>query len=142
MGNVITELQLHWQSAAQAVAAAVQKAESLDIRINAAVVDRGGNLLAFQRMNGAFLHSIGIAIDKAYTAVGFGFATGEWMGVLENIPQLREGIVHRDRLVIFGGGFPILVDGEVVGAIGVSGGSEEQDEMCAKAGLAAVLEES
>jgi uncharacterized protein GlcG (DUF336 family) len=135
MGKVISELQLHWQAAAQAVAAAVQKADELGIKINAAVVDRGGNLLAFQRMNGAFLHSIDISIDKAYTAVGFGFPTGEWMGVLENIPQLREGIVHRDRLVIFGGGFPVQVDGEVVGAIGVSGGSEEQDELCAKAGL-------
>lgn len=132
----VTEPQLHWKAADHAVAAAVQKAEELGIRINAAVVDRGGNLLAFQRMNGAFLHSIDIAIDKAYTSVGFGFPTGEWMGVLENVPQLREGIVHRDRLVIFGGGFPIKQDDEVIGAIGVSGGSEAQDEACAHAGLA------
>ncbi len=140
MGNAIQELQLHWQAAARAVAAAVARAEQLEIKINAAVVDRGGNLLAFQRMNGAFLHSIDISIDKAYTAVGFGFPTGDWMGVLENVPQLREGIVHRDRLVIFGGGFPIQMEGEVVGAIGVSGGSEEQDELCAKAGLEALLD--
>lgn len=140
MANAIKELQLHWQAAARAVAAAVARAEQLDIKINAAVVDRGGNLLAFQRMNGAFLHSIDISIDKAYTSVGFGFPTGEWMGILENVPQLREGIVHRDRLVIFGGGFPIQMEGEVVGAIGVSGGSEEQDELCAKAGLEALLD--
>jgi uncharacterized protein GlcG (DUF336 family) len=57
------------------------------------------------------------------------------MGILEDVPQLREGIVHRDRLVIFGGGFPIKQDDEVIGAIGVSGGSEEQDEICANAGL-------
>jgi uncharacterized protein GlcG (DUF336 family) len=142
VADVISELQLHWQAAARAVAAAVEKAGELGIRINAAVVDRGGNLLAFQRMNGAFLHSIDISIDKAYTAAGFGFATGEWMGVLETAPPLREGIVHRDRLVIFGGGFPISVNGEVVGAIGVSGGSEEQDEICAKAGLAVVHEDA
>lgn len=142
MSKVISELQLHWQAAAEAVAAAVQKADELGIKINAAVVDRGGNLLAFQRMNGAFLHSIDIAIDKAYTSVGFGFATGEWMGILQNVPQLREGIVQRDRLVIFGGGFPIKIEDEVVAAIGVSGGSEAQDEICAKAGLAVLLQDS
>lgn len=135
MTVAITESQLHWQAAAEAVQAAVQKADALGIKINAAVVDRGGNLLAFQRMNGAFLHSIDIAIDKAYTSVGFGFPTGEWMGILEESQVLREGIVHRDRLVIFGGGFPIKVDDEVIGAIGVSGGSEEQDGICARAGL-------
>ncbi len=138
MAAVISELQLHWQAAASVVAAAVQKADELGIKINAAVVDRGGNLLAFQRMNGAFLHSIDIAIDKAYTSVGFGFPTGEWMGILEESQVLREGIVHRDRLVIFGGGFPIEIDGEIVAAIGVSGGSEEQDEVCARAGLQAL----
>ena len=57
------------------------------------------------------------------------------MDAIGDIPQLREGIVHRDRLVIFGGGLPIVSDGQVIGAIGVSGGSEEQDGVCAKAGL-------
>lgn len=135
MGLTIDEPQIHWRAAADAVSAAVGKAEELGIRINAAVVDRGGNLLAFQRMNGAFLHSIGIAIDKAYTAAGFGFPTGQWMDEIGDVPQLREGIVHRERLVIFGGGVPIVVADAVVGAIGVSGGSETQDEQCARAGL-------
>ena len=135
MDLVVDEPQIHWRAAADAVAAAVDEAEALGIRINAAVVDKGGNLLAFQRMNGAFLHSIGIAIDKAYTAAGFGFPTGQWMDEIRDVPQLREGIVHRERLVIFGGGLPIVVDDAVVGAIGVSGGSETQDERCARAGL-------
>ncbi len=100
------------------------------------MVDKGGNLLAFQRMNGAFLHSIDISIDKAYTAAGFGFPTSKWMDEIRDLPQLREGIVQRDRLVIFGGGIPIQQDDQVIGGIGVSGGSEEQDELCAKAGLA------
>ncbi|PVV27193.1 MAG: cobalamin adenosyltransferase, partial [gamma proteobacterium symbiont of Ctena orbiculata] len=78
MELAVNEPQVHWQAAAEAVAAATQKAEDLGIKINAAVVDKGGNLLAFQRMNGAFLHSIGIAIDKAYTAAGFGFPTRQW----------------------------------------------------------------
>lgn len=135
MELAVNEPQIHWRAAADAVAAAVQRAEDLGIKINAAVVDKGGNLLAFQRMNGAFLHSIDIAIDKAYTAAGFGFPTEQWMDAIGDIPQLREGIVHRDRLVIFGGGLPIVSDGQVIGAIGVSGGSEEQDGVCAKAGL-------
>jgi uncharacterized protein GlcG (DUF336 family) len=135
MKLAVNEPQVHWRAAAEAVAAAVQQAEDLGIKINAAVVDKGGNLLAFQRMNGAFLHSIGIAIDKAYTAAGFGFPTHKWMDEIRDIPQLREGLVHRDRLVIFGGGLPIVSDDQVIGAIGVSGGSEEQDGICAKAGL-------
>ncbi|MCG7972555.1 MAG: heme-binding protein [Candidatus Thiodiazotropha taylori] len=135
MELAVNEPQIHWRAAAEAVAAAVQQAEEMGIKINAAVVDKGGNLLAFQRMNGAFLHSIGISIDKAYTAAGFGFPTRKWMDEIRDIPQLREGIVQRDRLVIFGGGLPIVSNDQVIGAIGVSGGSEEQDEICAKAGL-------
>ncbi|MCG7873139.1 MAG: heme-binding protein [Candidatus Thiodiazotropha lotti] len=135
MELAVNEPQIHWRAAADAVAAAVQQAEEMGIKINAAVVDKGGNLLAFQRMNGAFLHSIGISIDKAYTAAGFGFPTRKWMDEIRDIPQLREGIVHRDRLVIFGGGLPIVSNDQVIGAIGVSGGSEEQDEICARAGL-------
>ncbi|MCG8016134.1 MAG: heme-binding protein [Candidatus Thiodiazotropha sp. 'RUGA'] len=135
MELAVNEPQIHWRAAADAVAAAVQQAEEMGIKINAAVVDKGGNLLAFQRMNGAFLHSIGISIDKAYTAAGFGFPTRKWMDEIRDIPQLREGIVQRDRLVIFGGGLPIVSNDQVIGAIGVSGGSEQQDEICAKAGL-------
>ncbi|MEJ2393719.1 MAG: heme-binding protein [Candidatus Thiodiazotropha sp.] len=138
MELAVNEPQIHWRAAAEAVAAAVEEAAAQGIKINAAVVDRGGNLLAFQRMNGAFLHSIGIAIDKAYTSAGFGFPTGQWMDVIRDVPQMREGIVHRDRLVIFGGGLPIVKDDQVIGAIGVSGGSETQDEICAKAGLKAI----
>jgi uncharacterized protein GlcG (DUF336 family) len=138
MELAVNEPQIHWRAAAEAVAAAVEEAAAQGIKINAAVVDRGGNLLAFQRMNGAFLHSIGIAIDKAYTSAGFGFPTGQWMDVIRDVPQMREGIVHRDRLVIFGGGLPIVKDDQVIGAIGVSGGSEAQDEICAKAGLKAI----
>ncbi len=135
MEIAVDEPQVHWQAAAEAVAAAVARADTLGIKINAAVVDRGGNLLAFQRMNGAFLHSIDIAIDKAYTAASFGFPTHQWMDEIRDVPQMREGIVHRDRLVIFGGGLPLIKDGKVIGAIGVSGGSEEQDQLCATAGL-------
>ncbi len=136
--KLVNEPSIGWQSAQLAVRAAADKAVDLGVAINAAVVDRGGNLLAFVRMNGAFLHSISIAEDKAYTATSFGFATDQWAGVLGDDRNLREGLMQRDRLVMIGGGVPLLIDGERVGAIGVSGASEEQDAVCARAGADAV----
>jgi uncharacterized protein GlcG (DUF336 family) len=120
------------------VARAVEKGLEIGCRINAAVVDAGGNLLAFHRADGAFLHSIGISQDKAYTAAGFGVETAKLYDLIKEPPALRDGIMHRDRLVVFGGGHPIFIDGELVGGVGCSGGSEEQDSICAKAGLAAI----
>lgn len=124
-------------AAQTAVAAAVAQAERLGIRINVAVVDGSGTLMAFLRMNEAFLHSIDIAIDKAYTAASFGFPTEGWMPLLERDPALRIGLPLRPRLVVFGGGVPLYAGSSRVGAIGVSGGSAEQDAECARAGLQA-----
>lgn len=127
------------QAAHAAVGAAVQAAADKGIRINVAVVDAGGNLAAFLRMPGAFLHSIEIAIDKAYTAASFGLPTSQWHAALQqHSAAVREGIVRRPRFVAFGGGLPITLVGQRIGGIGVSGGSEEQDEACAQAGLAAI----
>ena len=130
---------VEWEAAAAAAAAAARWAEEAGIRVNVAVVDAGGNLAAFLRMPGAFLHSIDIAIDKAYTAAGFGLPTGAWSGVLQShSAAVREGIPLRPRMVCFGGGLPITHEGRVIGGIGVSGGSEEEDEACARAGLVAL----
>jgi len=91
------------------------------------------------RMPDAPLHSIDIAIDKAYTAASFGLATSRWTEVLaEHSAAVRQGLVQRPRFVAFGGGLPIVDNGELTGAVGVSGGSEAQDEEIAKAGLAAI----
>ena len=125
-------------AAHKAVAAAVAHAEALGLRINVAVTDASGTLMAFLRMPKAFLHSIDIAIDKAYTAASFGFPTSQWAGALEDDELLRIGLNQRPRLVLFGGGLPILEAGERIGGIGVSGGSAEQDEACAHAGLKAL----
>jgi uncharacterized protein GlcG (DUF336 family) len=125
-------------AAAAATQAAVAKAEALGIRINVAVTDASGTLMAFLRMPGAFLHSIDIAIDKAYTAASFGFPTSAWGAALANDELLRAGLNARPRLVLFGGGLPVVEGGERIGGIGVSGGSAEQDEVCAAAGLAAL----
>ena len=125
-------------AASLACQAAVAHAEVLGIRINVAVTDASGVLAAFLRMPNAFLHSIDIAIDKAYTAASFGFPTSQWPQVLAGDEALRLGLPLRPRLVVFGGGLPIAVEGARLGGIGVSGGSAEQDEACARAGLQAL----
>ncbi|WP_373186958.1 heme-binding protein [Halopseudomonas sp.] len=130
---------LRWELALKAVEAATRKALELNILINVSVVDQAGIPLSFARMNGSFLHSADIATDKAYTAASFGFPTSEWIQILDANPAMRLGFPQRPRLVVFGGGLPIKVDGQCVGGIGVSGGSEDQDELCARAGLEEIL---
>jgi len=128
------------EAAAAVVQAAVRHAGTNGWRINVAVADRGGNLIAFLRMPGAFLHSINIAIDKAYTAASFGFSTGHWMSLVGADEGMKLGFSAQPRLIVFGGGLPIRAAGatEWIGGIGVSGASEAQDEECARAGLAAI----
>ncbi len=121
-----------------ALEAAVAKAAELGVKINVAVADSGGNLSGFLRMPGAFVQSIDIAIDKAYTAAGFGFSTKDWMKLIGHDDGMKFGFSARPRLVVFGGGLPIRVNGELIGGIGVSGASEAQDEECARAALAAI----
>ena len=126
-------------AAHRAVGAAVQAAQAMGVRINVAVVDAAGVLTAFLRMPGAPLHSVDIAIDKAYTAVSFGLATGQWHTALQqHSVAVREGLVLRPRFVAFGGGLPVLEHGQRIGGIGVSGGSEQEDEVCVRAGLDAL----
>jgi uncharacterized protein GlcG (DUF336 family) len=114
-------------------------AQDMGARVNVAVVDASGLLAAFLRMPGAPLHSVDIAIDKAYTAVSFGLPTHQWADALQSHSDaVREGIVLRPRFVAFGGGFPLVEAGQRIGAIGVSGGSEAQDQQIAQAGLDAL----
>ena len=124
-------------AASAAVLAAVAHAEINGWKINVAVVDRSGNLMAFLRMPGAFLHSIDIAIDKAYTSASFGFPSKDWMAMIGHDEGMKLGFSVRPRLIVFGGGLPIG-EGEWIGGIGVSGASEAQDEECARAGLSAI----
>ncbi len=126
-------------AASDAVRSSVAYATALGTAVNVAVVDVSGVLVAFLRMPGAPLHSIDIAIDKAYTAASFGSPTSQWHSALQaHSEAVREGIVLRPRFVAFGGGLPILEQGMRIGGIGVSGGSEQQDEAIAEAGLKAI----
>ena len=121
------------------VAAAEVKAREMGHPFVIAVCDESGVLKAFSRMDGAALLSVQVAQDKAYTAVGFGLATDAWHDFIKDDPPLRRGAVGGiERLVIFGGGYPINVDGTIVGGIGVSGGHYSQDMEVAQAGLTAV----
>lgn len=142
MRVVVRNPGIGFEAAHAAVAAAVAHARDRGWRINAAVVDRGGALMAFGRMPGAFLQSIDIAIDKAYTAASFGFPTKQWMAAIGHDEGMKLGFAARPRLVVFGGGLPIPDPdgpaGEWIGGIGVSGASESEDEECAQAGLAAL----
>ncbi len=138
MKTTLQQSNIALEAALAAAQAAVAKAESLGVKINVGVVDVGGLLTAFLRMPGAFIQSIDIAIDKAYTAAGFGFPTADWMKVAGEDEGLKLGFSARPRMAVFGGGLPIRIDGELVGGIGVSGASAEQDEACARAGLEAI----
>ncbi len=121
-----------------AVKAAVEEAVAMGVAVNAAVVDQGGNLVAFLRGDGAFLPSGRIAQDKAYTAVGFTMPSGALYEALKDEPAVLDGITGQPRVAAFPGGLPIVAGSELVGAIGVSGASAEQDETCARAGLEAI----
>ena len=139
MTKTVQQTTLHGEAALTAVRGALAKGQELGIRVAVAVIDRGGNQLAFARDPGAPFHSTGIAQDKATTSAGFGLPTKQWWPVLEgmNSPGLLAGIASVPRMVVFGGGVPVYANGECIAGVGVSGGSEEEDEICARAGIAA-----
>jgi uncharacterized protein GlcG (DUF336 family) len=125
---------------AQAIVEAARvKAEEIGVPMNIAVVDQGGNLAAFAKMDGAWLGSIDIAINKAYTARAFDMTT-EALGELSQPGEMIYGIHASNdlRIIIFGGGIPLQQGTTIIGAIGVSGGSVPQDIEVAEAGVAAM----
>jgi uncharacterized protein GlcG (DUF336 family) len=125
-------------AAQQVVEAAKAKAEEIGVPMDIAVVDAGNNLTAFARMDGAWLGSIDIAQNKAYTARAFDMSTKDLAPLCQpNQPLYGIEASNDGNLIVFAGGIP-LTDGEVVlGAIGVSGGSVEQDHEVAEAGAGA-----
>lgn len=138
MSNTFTKPSITTDLAHKIVAAAEAKAKEMGHPFVIAVCDESGVLKAFSRMDGAALFSVQIAQDKAYTSVGFGLSTDGWHDFIKNDPPLAAGAVGGiDRLVVFGGGYPIKVGDAIVGAIGVSGGHYNQDMDVAKAGLMA-----
>src|SRR5437868_6653956 len=138
MTNVIKKNSISSELAQKMVNAAVVKARELGVTENVAILDDGGNLKAFSRMDGAPVPTIEIAQNKAYTAL-FGVSTQDFFNFIQSDPSLLAGIPTLARVAAWGGGFPIKVNGEVVGAIGVCGAPTVQNDIdCASAALALV----
>jgi uncharacterized protein GlcG (DUF336 family) len=136
MANVIKKHRISFELAQKMVNEAVMKARQLGVTENVAILDDGGNLMAFGRMDGAPIPTIEIAQNKAYTAL-FGVSTQDFFNFIQGDPSLLAGIPTLSRVAAWGGGFPIKVNGEVVGAIGVSGAPTVQNDVdCARAALA------
>ena len=126
-------------AAQRVITSAIEEAETLAVDVCIAVTDGAGHLLAMARMDRAPLLCVQIAQDKAYSVASFGgLPTSDWWRMLESEPALLHGIIKTDRLTVFGGGVPLVADGRTVGAVGVSGGSSEQDVRIAEAGAMAL----
>jgi uncharacterized protein GlcG (DUF336 family) len=125
------------KDAMKVINAAQKKAETIGQPMNIAVADGGGNLVAHVRMDGAWLGSIDISIKKAFTARAFDIATKDLAPLAQPGADFFGINTSNDgRIMIFAGGVPLRRAGEVVGAVGVSGGSGEQDQAVAEAGAA------
>jgi uncharacterized protein GlcG (DUF336 family) len=121
------------------VAGALAEARRLGVPMSCAVVDQGDQLVAFQRMDGAELVTVQLALDKAYSALVNRMPTSAIAPVAQPGTEFYGyDSLAGGRMVIFGGGLPLEVEGVLVGAVGVSGGSAEQDEQAARAGADAL----
>ncbi|MBI3802039.1 MAG: heme-binding protein [Deltaproteobacteria bacterium] len=134
MAQTFTKQSISHETTQKMITAAVAKAQELGVPQVVAILDESGLLKAFCRMDGAALVSIEVAQNKAYTAL-FGMPSRDFYNFIKDDPALLVGVPHIPRIAIFGGGLPIKVGDKVVGGIGVSGGTVEQDVACAQAGL-------
>jgi len=119
------------------ISAGERKANELGVPYNLAVVDAGGALIAHARMDGAWLGSVDIAIHKAFTSRAFDMATEDLAKMAQSgKPLFGINSTNHDKVVIFAGGMPVRSNGAVVGAVGASGGTVDQDQKVAEAALA------
>jgi uncharacterized protein GlcG (DUF336 family) len=122
------------------MAAAEEKARAIGVDMDIAVTDDGGNLIMFHRMDGARITSIDIAINKAFTAAAGRKSTREYgRSGAPSGPSFGIHVSNQGRFMIFPGGLPIFVAGEIVGGVGCSSGHADQDEVVAQAGIDAFL---
>lgn len=120
--------------------AAEKKAMEIGVPMDIAITDEGGNLIAFHRMDGAKITSIDIAINKAFTAAGAKTPTADYMRLAEpGGGAFGIHVSNQGRFMVFPGGLPIMVEGQIIGGIGVSSGTGEQDVQVAQAGIDALL---
>ena len=126
------------ESALVAIQGAVAKAKQLGHKMSIVVCDEAGIVTASYRMDGASHSTLKIAEDKAYTSASHHMATHALWDFIKADPPLQHGFPSYPRIVVFGGGYPIIEDGSIVGAIGVSGSHYSDDMEVARAGLSAI----
>lgn len=136
MESTFEKKSISIHSANKMIEAAHSKAGEIGFAITVTIVDESGIQKAFGRMDNAPLISVKSSLKKALTAVGFGISSGQsWLDFIKEDPILREGAHDFDDFTFLGGGSPIIIEGKLVGAIGISGGHYKQDEECVKAAL-------
>ena len=134
--NTITKQGISAEAAQKIILNACEKAKEINLNIAITILDEGGNLKAFHRMDGAVLIANSASHKKAFTALGFGMPTGDtWYGFIKDDPILMNGASSLKDFTLLGGGSPIIINEILVGAIGVSGGHYKQDEECVNAAL-------
>lgn len=136
----VHKMEIDLVLAHEMVAATIAKAHEINTFVSIAILDHGANLLAFSRMDGAELAGPNLAVDKAYTSVTNRISTAELKSRFApdgDLPGMSAN--GQGRYIAFAGGLPCWDASNVVGAIGVSGGTWDEDEICAQAGLAVFL---
>ena len=134
MADTVASLKLTSDGAMKLLQAGIAKAKEMGVPQCIAVVDAGGQLLAFSRMDGAFALSIDTALMKAMTAASYGVPTGDIAAGID----IKLAIATQGKRINLPGGLPVIVDGHVIGAIGVGSGTGEQDKQVANAALGAL----
>ena len=134
MADTVASLKLTSDGAMKLLNAAMAKAKEMGVPQCISIVDPGGHLLAFARMDGAFTQSIDTSLMKAMTAASYGIPTGDIAAGID----LKLAIATKGKRINLPGGLPIIVDGHVIGGIGVGSGTGEQDRQVANAALAAL----
>lgn len=135
MNKTHTQVSLTLESAQFLAQCSINKGCEIGVNMNVVVVDIAGNSLVSLRQPGAPLPALDFARKKAYTAVSYGWPTGKWDRILADRPVITAGLAQHENVAMFGGGLPIILDGQIIGAIGVAGGKVDEDIQCAQAAL-------
>ena len=134
--ELITVKRLAIDDARVLIEGAEEKSREIGVPMCSAVTDEAGNLIAFTRMDGAKISSISIAMDKAFTAAAAKKGTHEYNQLaVPGKPTFGIHVTNQGRFSIIGGGLPIIINDEVVGGIGISGGTAEEDQIVAQGAI-------
>lgn len=135
MEKTHTQTSLTLDAAQFLAQSAIDKGKELGFKMNAVVGDVAGNTLVSLRVPGAPLPARDVAEKKAYTPVCYGWPTAKWKNILADRPVITAGLAQHENVTMFGGGLRVMVDGQLVGSIGVAGGKVDDDIQCAEVKL-------